>query len=81
MNIKVFNIRLSKEHCQNDQAKMNEFLDKVSTLCFEYGYEIHPTIHGWTGETDENGKYKTIAIIGNDEIGEVIYIDGDGRGK
>lgn len=27
MNIKVFNIRLSKEHCQNDQAKMNEFLE------------------------------------------------------
>lgn len=55
--------------------KMNEFLDKVDALCFEYGYEIHPTIHGWTGN------YKTIAIIGNDEIGEVIYIDGDGRGK
>jgi len=53
--------------------KMNEFLDKVDTLCFEYGYEIHPT--------DKNGKYKTIAIIGNDERGEVIYIDGDGRGK
>ena len=61
--------------------KMNEFLDKVDALCYEYGYEIYPTIHGWTGETDENGKYKTIAIIGNDEIGEVIYIDGDGRGK
>ena len=34
-----------------------------------------------TGKTDENGKYKTIAIIGKDEIAEVIYIDGDGRGK
>lgn len=57
--------------------KMNEFLDKVDSLCFEYGYEIHPTIHGFT--TDENGKYKTIAIIGNGEIGEVLFIDGDGR--
>ena len=46
--------------------KMNEFLDKVDALCYEYGYEIYPTIHGWTGETDENGKYKTIAIIGNE---------------
>jgi len=61
--------------------KMDEFLDKVDGLCHEYGYEIHPTIHGWSGKTDEKGKYKTIAIIGNDEVVEVIYIDGDGRGK
>ena len=61
--------------------EMNEFLDKVDALCLKYGYEIHPTIHGWTGKTDENGKHKTIAIIGNDEVGEVIFIDGDGRGK
>jgi ribosomal protein S27AE len=61
--------------------KMNEFLDKVDALCFEYGYEIHPTIHGWTGKTDENGKYQTIAIIGNNEIGEVVFIDGDGRSE
>lgn len=61
--------------------KMNEFLDKVDALCHEYGYEIHPTIHGWTGKRDEDGKLETIAIIGNDEVGEVIFIDGDGRGK
>jgi hypothetical protein len=61
--------------------KMDEFLDKVDTLCFEYGYEIHPTIHGWTGKADTNGKYDTIAIIGKDETQEVLYIDGDGRGK
>jgi superfamily II DNA helicase RecQ len=29
MNIKVFTIRLDKENCQNDQVKMNEFLDSV----------------------------------------------------
>jgi hypothetical protein len=61
--------------------KMDEFLDKVDTLCFEYGYEIYPTVHGWTGKTDENGKYETIAIIGADEVQEVFFIDGDGRGK
>jgi superfamily II DNA helicase RecQ len=34
MNIKVFNIRLSKEHCVNDQEKMNEFLQNVEVkLC------------------------------------------------
>ena len=30
MNIKVFNIRLDKEHCQEDQKRMNEFLDSVN---------------------------------------------------
>lgn len=29
MNIKVFNIRLDKEHCQEDQIRMNKFLDSV----------------------------------------------------
>ncbi|MFN3967286.1 HRDC domain-containing protein [Flavobacterium sp.] len=29
MNIKVFNIRLAKEFCQDDQVKMNAFLDSV----------------------------------------------------
>ncbi len=61
--------------------KMDEFLDKVDALCHEYGYEIHPTIDGWTGRTDKNGNYDTIAIIGKDEIQQVVFIDGDGRGK
>ena len=33
---------------------MDEFLDKVDTLCYEYGYEIWPTVKGWTGEVNEN---------------------------
>lgn len=61
--------------------KMNEFLDKVDTLCWEYGYEIHPTVEGWTGKVNENGEYNTIAIIGNGETARVTFIDGDGRGK
>jgi len=61
--------------------KMDEFLDKVDSLCFEYGYEIHPNINGWTGELNADGEYDTIAIIGNGEIAKVIFIDGDGRGK
>ena len=62
-------------------SKMDEFLDKVDSLCFEYGYEIYPTVNGWTGKIDKNGKYETIAIIGIDETHEVTCIDGDGRGK
>jgi hypothetical protein len=62
-------------------GKMEEFLDKVDALCYEYGYEIHPTVKGWTGKLNTDGKYDTIAIIGDDEVVEVIHIDGDGRGK
>jgi hypothetical protein len=61
--------------------KMDEFLDKVDTLCYEYGYEIWPTVKGWTGEVNENGEYDTIAILGDEEPVKVLYIDGDGRGK
>lgn len=61
--------------------KMNEFLDKVDTLCYEYGYEIYPSIKGWTGIQDKDGKFETIGIIGKEETHEVYYIDGDGRGK
>lgn len=56
--------------------KMEEFIDKVDALCFEYGYQIHPTVQGWTGIPDENGRLKTIAIIGDGEVGEVTRIDG-----
>jgi len=66
---------------QKISKKMDEFLDKVDKLCFEYGYEIHPTINGWTGKVDENGEYDSIAIIGNGETIKVIHIDGDGRGN
>lgn len=61
--------------------KMDEFLDKVDALCWEYGYEIHPTINGWTGIKNKNDEYDTIAVIGNGEVVKIRYIDGDGRGK
>ena len=67
--------------------KMDEFLDKIDALCFEYGYQIYPTEEGWTGKVNEKGEYDTFAIIDygdKNEIKEVVkvmYIDGDGRGK
>ena len=65
-------------------SKMNEFLDKVDALCYEYGYEIYPSIHGWDGKTDEKAVCLTLTIVSsldNNEIDEVLYIDGDGRGN
>ncbi len=63
------------------KSKLDEFLDKVDRLCYEYGYEIHPSVEGWTGKLNENGEYPTIAVIGNGEAVKLIHIDGDGRGK
>jgi len=48
MNIKVFNIRLSKEHCQNDQAKMNEFLDSVEVKLTSTNFVTTGTIDFWS---------------------------------
>ena len=61
--------------------KLKEFLEKVDSLCFEYGYEIRPTIEGWTGKLNENGEYDTFAVIGNGEAIKLTCIDGDGMGK
>lgn len=62
---------------ENISERMNEFIDKIDDLCFEYGYEIHPTIKG----INEMGEYHTISIVGENETVKLIYIDGDGRGK
>jgi len=80
--IKALDSRKRIANKENKASKrMNEFLDKVDSLCYEYGYEFYPTINGWTGKTDKNGKYETFACIGDNEAIELIYLDGDGRGK
>ena len=48
MNIKVFNIRLSKEHCQNDQSKMNEFLDTVEVKLTSTNFVTTGTSDYWS---------------------------------
>jgi len=49
--------------------EMDEFLDKVDKLCWEYHYEMLPV-------------NDTIVISGEDgEMWQVTFIDGDGRGK
>lgn len=48
MNIKVFNIRLSKEYCQNDQNKMNEFLDAVEVKLTSTNFVTTGTLDYWS---------------------------------
>lgn len=60
---------------QTISNKMDEFLDKVDKLCYEYGYEIQPNPNKLPNE------YDTIIVKGNGESVKLVHIDGDGRGK
>ena len=56
--------------------EMDEFIDKLDALCWEYGYEITPT------HPVPDDEYPTLTINGHDgEKIKLLYIDGDGRGK
>ena len=59
--------------------KMNEFIEKVDSLCWEYGYQIWPTDK--INKRNDDGSYLTFTIHGDGEKVSLIYIDGDGRGK
>lgn len=48
MNIKVFNIRLNKEHCRDDQSKMNEFLDSVDVKLTSTNFVTTGTLDFWS---------------------------------
>ena len=48
MNIKVFNIRLTKEFCQEDQAKMNAFLDSVEVKLTSTNFVTTGTLDYWS---------------------------------
>lgn len=48
MNIKVFNIRLEKEHCQIDQDKMNAFLDTVEVKLTSTNFVTTGTKDYWS---------------------------------
>jgi hypothetical protein len=57
---------------QNKMTKeMDEFLDKLNKLCWEYHIEIKPT------HPVPNDEYPTISIINGDEVVKLVYIDGD----
>lgn len=48
MNIKVFNIRLSKEFCQSDQARLNVFLDSVDVKLTSTNFVTTGTVDFWS---------------------------------
>ena len=48
MNIKIFNIRLDKEHCQEDQKRMNEFLDSVNIKLTSTNFVTTTNVDFWS---------------------------------
>ena len=54
---------------------MNEFLDKLDTLCWEYHVEIKPT------HPVPDDEYPTISVVHGEEIVKFLYVDGDGTAK
>lgn len=48
MNIKVFNIRLTKEFCQSDQARLNAFLDSVDVKLTSTNFVTTGTVDFWS---------------------------------
>ena len=54
------------------KKEMDEFLDKLYALCWEYHIEIKPT------HPVPNDEYPTISIINGDEVVKLLYVDGDG---
>ncbi|GAB3713722.1 HRDC domain-containing protein [Flavobacterium koreense] len=48
MNIKVFNIRLDKENCQQDQSRMNAFLDSVEVKLTSTNFVTTGTTDFWS---------------------------------
>jgi len=48
MNIKVFNLRLDKDNCQNDQQKMNQFLDSVEVKLTSTNFVTTTTVDFWS---------------------------------
>jgi len=66
---------------ENEISKeMDEFLDKLHNLCYQYDYEIWPTETINLRNPDDT--YPTFTIHGrNGEKVSLIYVDGDGRVK
>ncbi len=72
MNIKVFNIRLNKEHCQSDQTRMNEFLNTVEVKLTSTNFVTTGTTDFWSAvvffEPKSVNKGKTPAKSSEDDL-------------
>ncbi|GAA4069147.1 HRDC domain-containing protein [Flavobacterium cheonanense] len=76
MNIKVFNIRLDKENCQNDQTRMNTFLDSVEVKLTSTNFVTTGTTDFWSAvvfyELKKSDSKPTEVIELNEQENEIF---------
>ncbi len=76
MNIKVFNIRLDKENCQNDQSRMNAFLDSVEVKLTSTNFVTTGTTDFWSAvvfyELKKSDSKPTEVIELNEQENEIF---------
>ncbi len=68
MNIKVFNIRLDKEHCQEDQNRMNQFLDSVDIKLTSTNFVTTTTIDFWSAVVFYEPKKESKPMVDESEL-------------
>jgi superfamily II DNA helicase RecQ len=74
MNIKVFNIRLAKEFFQEDQAKMNAFLDSVEVKLASANFVTTGSVDFWSATVFYLPKTAKIAKSENKNSEEELSI-------
>jgi len=76
MNIKVFNIRLDKENCQQDQSRMNAFLDSVEVKLTSTNFVTTGTTDFWSAvvfyELKKSDSKPTEVIELNEQENEIF---------
>jgi len=76
MNIKVFNIRLDKENCQQDQSRMNSFLDSVEVKLTSTNFVTTGTVDFWSAvvfyELKKSDSKPTEVIELNEQENEIF---------
>jgi len=76
MNIKVFNIRLDKENCQQDQTRMNAFLDSVEVKLTSTNFVTTGTTDFWSAvvfyELKKSDSKPTEVIELNEQENEIF---------
>ena len=70
MNIKVFNIRLNKEFCQNDQDTMNTFLDSVIVNLTSTNFVTTSSTDYWSVVVFYKPKKETLQLIDESELSD-----------
>lgn len=68
MNIKVFNIRLNEEFCQEDQNQMNEFLDSVEVKLTSTNFVNTVNVNFWSAVVFYESKKESKSTVDLSEL-------------